>query len=281
MQLTDAQIQQSINRLPENIKQAVVGFDWATEILDIAHKHRLQIDDADNFRHQTLLVILGEVPAEDYEKNLVSEMNISPMVATSLVNDANDHIFQELQKRAFATHTTNSTSNNHDHMVGNDPYLEPLDHADIKDILHSEGIQLVDHHEPEVFDNELHQEVSAILAKTRTSDNPAIEKKIASQPEQKPIIKKTGNPIPINKSQPEKAIEYNEPIDDHDLKGIKGHRTNTDILPQKQKINTLSLDQRIMENHFTTNNDTIDVSPTATEKIKEEGFINHLKETTS
>lgn len=290
MKLTNAEIQKSIAELPDNIKQAVVTFDWAQEILEIAHEHNMQIDDADDFRHQTLLVILGKIRAEDYEKGLVSELGLSKDLAETLVSKANQRIFLALQKRAFPRNgSTIDTENTESTDVSGDPYQESITHNDVKNVLSSEGIELVDENEVQIFDNDLHNEVSAILSGT--------EKKSSLHVELDPTFK---SEVKTQRAE-DTPTSYNEPIDSSDLKGIHGHRTDTSIIRtqhQESPDNVFgnkprvtgrdfgqgdykipTLDKHIMENPFATKTDIITATPTENEQIKKDGdFLSHLKE---
>ncbi len=290
MKLSNAEIQQSIAALPDNIKNAVITFDWAKEILDIAHEHNMQIDDADEFRHQTLLVILGKIPAEQYEHNLVSELGFSKQLAASLVDEANSRIFLQLQKRAFSKNNfdNETTTENHDEIISDDPYQEPIEHHELKNILSSEGVHLVDEPEPRIFDNDLHDEVSAILNEVNIKDHETTHTETITddipEPNQKP--EHTQNP-------------YQEPIDTKDLRGITGHRTNTSIIktqhhntpddiftdkPRKQfpdlgqgDYEFSTIDKHILENPFSAKTETIEASLSENEQIREEGtFLEHL-----
>lgn len=94
-------IQQHIAALPVQVQQAIEEFDWAQVVLDIARKHRIGIDEADLFHDQTLMVIVGMVPAKDYAKNLETSLGINQELAEKLVSEANTQIFSVLQQKAF------------------------------------------------------------------------------------------------------------------------------------------------------------------------------------
>jgi hypothetical protein len=289
MPLTNIEIQKSISELPDNIKNAVINFDWATEILDIAHEHNIQIDEADIFRQQTLLVILGKSSAESYEKKLMAEMNIPKSLATSLVDEANHRIFFELQKRAFSKDELEDLEQNDDDLIYSDRYHEPINHSDVKNILKNEGVELIDE-EPKIHDEDLHNEISAILQGTDT-------------PITAPKRENSSLNVSANAHASNKQNDYHEPIETSDLKGIKTNSVDTSILrkqyqttpekifseepTQSQKItgrdlgqgNTIisKLDKHIMENPFIAKTDASDVSPSKEEQIREEGdFLEHL-----
>lgn len=282
MKLTNLEIQKHIKELPDNIRQAVITFDWAHEILAIAREHNMQIDDADHFRQQTMLVILGILPAEDYLQSIISEVGVSSSTAEQIVHKANTRIFRELQRRAFSKETEKTEAEHKDIIL--DPYQEPVAHQDIKDVLSDEGIHLVDEYEPEALDTELHHEVAAIFSGTRNRE----EEKIELNKEEKPEVS-----APAEEEISADPVEYNEPIESQDLRGISSHRTNTEIIAQQApttsttpRIRDLgqgdyvpqSLDKKMFTNRFISKGDSADLSPSETDIIKEEGlFLDHLK----
>ena len=97
----EKEIQQALSELPENIQEAVENFNWSKEILAIARKYEIQIDDINILKEQTMLVIVGLEPASDYKDNLVEHMGINENLASQLVFESNENIFKELQRRMF------------------------------------------------------------------------------------------------------------------------------------------------------------------------------------
>ena len=84
----------------------------------------------------------------------------------------------------------------------------------------------------------------------------------------------------VEQNQQVKTINYSEPIDERDLRGISGHRISTDILgksthTEKQKMT--SLDQIKLQSLQISKNEFFDISPTKQENVKEDGdFLNHI-----
>lgn len=120
------EIQQALNELPDNIKHTVENFNWSAEILAIARKYGIQIDDVNILKEETMLVIVGLERAVNYKDNLKRKMGISEELAEELVNESNTRIFEELQRRAFSKEQ----------------------HEEVADTLKEEGIHLVDEDTP-------------------------------------------------------------------------------------------------------------------------------------
>lgn len=273
--MLDTIIQKAIRELPTNIRNAVESFDWSTEILHIANDNHIQIDDIETFRNETLLVIVGLTDAADFEKNLVSHMNISHELAEVLVADANLHIFRPLQKIAFTHHEESSETKAQDFNENLEDEIIP--HEKITHLMDKHGIQLVDEFEPEPKpQNDLQDMVDDIF-----------ENKIKHENTKE-------SEIPKNLNQ---KVAYNEPIHESDLRGITGHRTDTSILKQVEAHTALnkphlvinqtsnkafdeikqSLDKKSFNTLHISKNESFDVSPSKEEQIVADGeFLKHI-----
>lgn len=292
MNPTNAQLQEMINDLPENIQKAIHEFDWAKEVMNIGQAHQLQIDDIEIFRLQTLLVILGHLPANTYEQNLANKLHVSGDVAASLVEEANHHIFSELQRRAFRRDEAEEEPAPSPSWKASEDYLEPIEHEDLAGIMRNEGIELIAPDTDTPVNSDLNNEVSQILGTIQ----PRKENTINSSP-----LRAVGFDTEESHEQSSRPSAYQEPIEAEDLKGVKTQNIDTSILkhsfqvsPEKifddgvthperdlgqKKILDQSLDQHLMDNPFLAKGDTIDASPSEAESIKEEkGFLKHLAE---
>jgi hypothetical protein len=244
--MLDKLIDNKIKELPNNIQYAIKNFDWANEILNIAKKYQLQIDDVAILRRETLLVISGLTPAEDFEKNLEAHMHIKKELAEKLVADSNEHIFLPLRKLAFTHHEE----------------IEPelIPHEKINNIMSDVGVELVDESDTREYPkNELQDLADSLFNKKEEKhEEPAIEEVAKEQKKEKPIY-------------------YSEQIEKEDLKGIYEHRIDTSILKEKPKTFDDKLGSYLFENTHISKTENIDVSPTKEEQIKENGeFLKHI-----
>lgn len=271
--INDPLIKKHIQELPKNIRSAVEQFDWSSEILNISQAYHIQIDEIQIFRDETLLVIVGLTAASDFEKNLVKNMGISHELAEKLVAESNEHIFKPLQKMAFA-HSTETEE-------------EIIEHDEISNVMSSHGIELVDEFEPDPQPvNEL-QDLANSLFKENNSVVPD------SDPEFPVNNSSLDEGIPETSSQAhnDKVINYNEEINESDLRGIANHRIDTSILNQISPNNAFSedkaennnikneqsLDADIFENQNISKTEFFNVSPTKEELVVEKGdFLDHI-----
>lgn len=106
MNETERIIQEHMADLPPQVRKAIETFNWAQVVTDITKEHKLSLDKAHIFHNQTLLVMLNITHARDYAHNLQEQLDISQEQAESLVEEANNRIFRELQKEAFKPEET-------------------------------------------------------------------------------------------------------------------------------------------------------------------------------
>jgi hypothetical protein len=317
MKLTKKEIQQHILELPDSVRTAVTTFDWANEILSIGNEFGLHMDQIDALQYETMMIILGLSPSTGYSNTLVHALGIDKNIADEIVISANAHIFLELQNRAFGPKDDSEPTRD-------DDYLEPIDYNDLHGPMSREGIHLLDEDTAKPRTN-LQDEIDQISSDPNIDNRSLDSFEMTSQERDdhiednndsrsestlvfkdefnqkiKPSSVVTHDPMKISDSK-EEVNNYNEPIDAADLKGITGHRIDTDILEQQHHNNpdqessstpsaiskgrdlgqgevNLSLDKHLMENSFIAKGDSVDVSPTEQEQIKEEGtFLQNLK----
>lgn len=225
MNLTPRDITKYISELPDNIRKAVVEFDWAGEVMDIARNHHIQIDDIERFRQETLKVIVGIEPAETYEDRVMEALGVPRATAARLVEEANERIFGELQRRAFSSNDEDAILSEGEAISGqilrndeHDPYLEPIDHHDVARHMRDEGIELLDHDEPVMHVPET--KVDSL------ENNPGFPIGVGNDKENE-----------IEGVKAKGSEDYLEPIEAKDLRGVKQHQADTSILKKIGQVN--------------------------------------------
>ncbi len=79
--------------LPEITQKALKSFDWATQLLSIGKEYGLHIDQLEDLQLETMLVLVGIIPAESYETELETKLAISPAEAVKIIQAVNTQIF--------------------------------------------------------------------------------------------------------------------------------------------------------------------------------------------
>lgn len=302
MKLTNEQVQTAIAKLPANIREAIIHFDWTTEIMNIGRDHHMQIDTIEKFRQETMAIILGYARAKDYEQALI-HAGVEKNTAESVVADANERIFQELQQRAFSH--TDSNQPKEIKIDPSDPYsIEPIEESDIHTALESEGVHLVDHSmeahpKHEEMDSaiaEITKKLQQGLSATADDNSPEHETETAEPQNPEPEIQNHEYQRPTSDRFGQSL--YHEPIDESDMRGIHKHRIDTHILGKEsqetfaekplqkrsqrdfgQGALEQSMDRKIISSPHISKHDHIDLSPSNTEEWKQDGeFLQHLRE---
>lgn len=96
-------IQDHIQTLPENVQNAILGFDWLAVAQVIAKQFELNVSQTDSFITETMFVVIGVTDATEYEGNLVTQVGVTPEQAREIENIAEHKIFSILQKMAFGS----------------------------------------------------------------------------------------------------------------------------------------------------------------------------------
>lgn len=255
--MIDHIIEKKIQALPQHIRRAVESFDWAGVVMDIGQKYHLQIDDIDIFRREILLIVVGQVDAADFPKNLMKNLGIRGELAQQLLAEANEHIFGPLQKRAFSKESMNEVTT-----PDQQEFIENLD---------EHGIQLLDEDFTPRPQNEL-QDLANEIFFDQTDKTTHTDIDMDAQEDldhkQRQATAKQEKDIPP---------QYQEPIDESDLQGISAHRIDTTGF-ETEKISP-SLDKKLFQEMHLSKTETFDFSPTPAEQIKERGeFLKHIGE---
>ena|SRR3989344_5120762 len=90
-------IKQRYQELPEDIKRAIKSADLATKFSNITNKHSLHIDQNGALQTETILVMLGLEPTEDYVENVQRNVEVSRTEALSIAEDVNNEILDPIK----------------------------------------------------------------------------------------------------------------------------------------------------------------------------------------
>ncbi len=102
-------IKQRLDELPSDIKEAIRNTDLAGKFEAIADKHSLHVDQNGALQTETLLVMIGLEPTENYVGNIQRELEVSRTEAQSLAEDVNKEILGNI--RASIQHIEEEQAN--------------------------------------------------------------------------------------------------------------------------------------------------------------------------
>lgn len=97
-QALEAQVQQRLQELPEEIRLAVQSADLDTKIQVIGQKHQLHIDQIGNLEDETLLVMLGFSDPAEFMDHLVERTSVTPVQASLIAADVAHEIFMPIRE---------------------------------------------------------------------------------------------------------------------------------------------------------------------------------------
>lgn len=116
------QFEEQLAYLPEINQRALKSFDWATELVAIGKTYGLHIDELEELQIETMLLLVGLTSPDDYEKELIERLAISPIEAGKIIEDVNKRVFSPI----------------HDYIVNGGTKTETAP----ADIMESSGIQI-------------------------------------------------------------------------------------------------------------------------------------------
>ena len=96
-QTTEQILREQLSKLPKEIRSVIVNIDWETPISQITQKYRLTQTEVEQFKLETMLVIVGIVHPDDFGPELAKAMHISPENLNSIVFTMNESVFKNLR----------------------------------------------------------------------------------------------------------------------------------------------------------------------------------------
>lgn len=90
-------IKERYKELPDDIQRAIKNTDLASKFNLIAKKHSLLLDQNGALQTETILVMLGIEPTENYVENVQKALNVSEVEALSIAEDVNAEILNSIK----------------------------------------------------------------------------------------------------------------------------------------------------------------------------------------
>lgn len=88
--------QEQLKLLPDISQKAIQSFDWVNILLDIGKSYALQLDELEDLQLETMLLIVGVTPPDDYESQLGSVLPLSKTDMNKLLGDINTKILEPI-----------------------------------------------------------------------------------------------------------------------------------------------------------------------------------------
>ncbi len=97
MKYTAAQYYEVNKKLPPEIRDVVVSTSTVDKLYEIGKKHNLLIDDMGKMVNLTLDIIMGMSPARTFVQDLLKEVDIKPLEASTLIRDIDEEILKPIK----------------------------------------------------------------------------------------------------------------------------------------------------------------------------------------
>lgn len=92
------QYKKIFEKLPKEIQDAVLSYETAEKIWQIAQNHKLQIDQSGNLQDIVLDVMMGITATKNFIKTLADELKISTVDAGAIARDIDEQIFKPIKE---------------------------------------------------------------------------------------------------------------------------------------------------------------------------------------
>lgn len=90
-------IEEKINSLPKEIREAISSAEVGGRVAEIAKKYEILLDQADNLYLEVSLTMIGLEPLEDFVENLVKNLGVTKEKAELIAIDMNTIVFQPIR----------------------------------------------------------------------------------------------------------------------------------------------------------------------------------------
>lgn len=98
MEPAQQKLKERFSLLPRELQEAILAADLREKLKVVTDTHRLHIDQAGALENETILVMLGLEPLEDYRANLARELGVPEALAAAIERDVNRLIFLPIRE---------------------------------------------------------------------------------------------------------------------------------------------------------------------------------------
>ncbi len=96
-----------IRYLPEITGKAINSIDWSTKLIEIGKKFGLHVDELEDFQGVVLKSMIGMIPPEKFEDELISALALSPSNAVKVIEEINNEILEPIHDYVMNKGKTN------------------------------------------------------------------------------------------------------------------------------------------------------------------------------
>jgi hypothetical protein len=95
---TKDQIEQRIEELPQDVRDAALSAQLGEHLREIGQKHNLHIDQIGKLEDEAMLVMLGFFDPAQFNKQLEEQLAVTPENASAIAADVNSAVFAPIRE---------------------------------------------------------------------------------------------------------------------------------------------------------------------------------------
>ena len=93
----DKELAEQFKSLPKVIQDAITSADVQKHMRELADMHKLHLDQWQSLENEVMLTLLGVQAIGQLEKNIQSEVGVSPEIASALAGDISKIVFEPIR----------------------------------------------------------------------------------------------------------------------------------------------------------------------------------------
>jgi hypothetical protein len=94
----EQELKKQFEALPAELQQAISSVNLSEKLQEIVKNNKLMIDQASKLETETLIVLFGLEPLENFTNNLVENIGLSAIQASVITHDVNESIFKSVRE---------------------------------------------------------------------------------------------------------------------------------------------------------------------------------------
>lgn len=110
MNNTYIEIKEYLDKIPQKLRKEILSLEWTNKIREFGQKYSLNEDQILSLEYETLFVMIGMEPEEEFNSNLLKELRISSILANQLESDVKEKIWKPIIKKLAEVNQESKTN---------------------------------------------------------------------------------------------------------------------------------------------------------------------------
>ena len=95
----DEQLKERFKQLPKIVQNAIVSADIEKHLRSLADSHQLHLDQWNILETEVQMTLLGFQETDDLQKNIETEVGVTPEIAAALAQDISKTVFEPIREQ--------------------------------------------------------------------------------------------------------------------------------------------------------------------------------------